>query len=105
MMLSIALVLTSMVFAAGAQETAAPKALKVMLSEEPSSEDALLNTMKKWASETGNTLDVMVIPYEDQLTKFPLMARNNDLPDLIATTRLSRLYPDEFLDMAKHFDM
>ena len=104
-MLSIALVLTSMVFAAGVQETAAPKALKVMLSEEPSSEDALVNTMKKWASETGNTLDIMVIPYEDQLTKFPLMAKNNDLPDLIATTRLSRLYPDEFLDMSKYFDM
>ncbi|MGH0053818.1 MAG: ABC transporter substrate-binding protein, partial [Sphaerochaetaceae bacterium] len=100
------LLLGSMVFAAGSQEAAeGPKALKVMLSEEPSSEDALLNTLNDWATETGNTLDVMVIPYEDQLTKFPLMARNNDLPDLIATTRLARLYPDEFIDLGEYFDM
>ncbi len=103
----VVLLLGSMVFAAGSKEEAAqgPQALKVMLSEEPSSEDALLNTMKDWAAETGNTLDVMVIPYEDQLTKFPLMARNNDLPDLIATTRLARLYPDEFIDLGEYFDM
>ncbi|MGD9926577.1 MAG: ABC transporter substrate-binding protein [Sphaerochaeta sp.] len=103
----VVLLLGSMVFAAGSKEeaTQGPKVLKVMLSEEPSSEDALLNTMKDWAAETGNTLDVMVIPYEDQLTKFPLMARNNDLPDLIATTRLARLYPDEFIDLSEYFDM
>jgi len=103
----VVLLLGSMVFAAGAKEeaTQGPKALKVMLSEEPSSEDALLNTLKDWAAETGNTIDVMVIPYEDQLTKFPLMARNNDLPDLISTTRLTRLYPDEFIDLGKEFDM
>ncbi|MFA6688771.1 MAG: ABC transporter substrate-binding protein [Sphaerochaetaceae bacterium] len=100
------LLVGNVVFASGSQETAkAPKALKVMLSEEPSSEDALLNTLKEWASETGNTLDVMVIPYEDQLTKFPLMARNKDLPDLIATTRLARLYPDEFADLSKNIDI
>nr|WP_319473971.1 extracellular solute-binding protein [uncultured Sphaerochaeta sp.] len=103
----VVLLLGGMVFATGSKEEAiqGPEALKVMLSEEPSSEDALLNTLKDWATETGNTLDVMVIPYEDQLTKFPLMARNNDLPDLIATTRLSRLYPDEFIDLSKEFDM
>lgn len=103
----VSLLLTSALFAAGTKEAtgAGSKVLKVMLSEEPSSEDALLGTLKKWAAETGNTLDVMVIPYEDQLTKFPLMARNNDLPDLIATTRLARLYPDEFLDMAEYLDM
>lgn len=107
MILLMVLLLSGMVFAAGTKEAAAagPQVLKVMLSEEPSSEDALLNTLKKWAAETGNTLDVMVIPYEDQLTKFPLMARNNDLPDLLTTTRSSRLYPDEFLDMAQYFDM
>ncbi len=108
MLLLLVLLTLSMTFAAGSKEEStakAPKVLKVMLSEEPSSEDALLNTLKDWAAETGNTLDVMVIPYEDQLTKFPLMARNNDLPDLIATTRLARLYPDEFLDMAQYFDM
>ena len=106
MVLLIVLFLTGMLFSAGSKEDAnAPKVLKVMLSEEPSSEDALLTTLKKWATETGNTLEVMVIPYDDQLTKFPLMARNNDLPDLIATTRLSRLYPDEFLDLSQYFDM
>ena len=42
----------------------------------------------------------MVIPYDDQLTKFPLMAKNNDLPDLLSTTRLARLYPDEFEDLS-----
>ena len=56
--------------------------------------------MNKWADETGNTVDIMVIPYDDQLTKFPLMAKNNDLPDLLSTTRLARLYPDEFEDLA-----
>jgi alpha-1,4-digalacturonate transport system substrate-binding protein len=46
----------------------------------------------------------MVIPYDDQLTKFPLMARNKDLPDLIATTRLAHLYPEEFVDFTNVID-
>ena len=41
---------------------------------------------------------------DDQLTKFPLMAKNNDLPDLLSTTRLARLYPDEFEDLGKCID-
>ena len=42
--LLMALLLSSMVFAAGTKEAAStgPQVLKVMLSEEPSSEDALL---------------------------------------------------------------
>lgn len=78
--------------------------LKVMLSEEPTDGDAFSNTLTKWAEETGNQVDIMVIPYEDQLTKFPLMAKNNDVPDLIATTRLTYLYPEEFLDLSQYID-
>ena len=75
-----------------------------MLSEEPGEGDAFATTLNKWADETGNTVDIMVIPYEDQLTKFPLMAKNNDLPDLLSTTRLARLYPDEFEDLGQCID-
>jgi alpha-1,4-digalacturonate transport system substrate-binding protein len=94
-------------FATGTQETMAtgPQTLKVMLAEEPNSENALVNTLQKWATETGNKIEIMVIPYEDQLSKFPLMAKNNDLPDLVSTTRLTRLYPNEFVDMTDNIDM
>lgn len=78
--------------------------LKVMLSEEPTDGDAFSNTLNKWAEETGNSVEIMVIPYEDQLTKFPLMAKNNDVPDLISTTRLTYLYPEEFLDLSQSID-
>lgn len=78
--------------------------LKVMLSEEPTDGDAFSNTLNKWAEETGNSVEIMVIPYEDQLTKFPLMAKNNDVPDLIATTRLTYLYPEEFQDLSQSID-
>lgn len=33
------------------------------------------------------------------------MAKNKDLPDLVATTRLTRLYPDEFVDLATVINM
>lgn len=78
--------------------------LKVMLSEEPTDGDAFSNTLDKWAEDTGNSVEIMVIPYDDQLTKFPLMAKNNDVPDLIATTRLTHLYPEEFLDLSQVID-
>lgn len=81
------------------------KTLKVMLSEEPGDGDAFATTLNKWAEETGNTVDIMVIPYDDQLTKFPLMAKNNDLPDLISTTRLTYLYPEEFEDLSQYIDI
>ena len=79
--------------------------LTVLLSEEPGEGDALNMMLNKWADETGNTLDIQIIAYDDQLTKFPSMAKNNDLPDLIATTRLHQLYPEEFVDMRDYFDM
>lgn len=90
--------------AASGAASAGGQTLKVMLSEEPGEGDAFATTLNKWADETGNTVDIMVIPYDDQLTKFPLMAKNNDLPDLLSTTRLARLYPDEFEDLGQYID-
>ena len=107
-MLLLAALVAIPVFAGGSSEPKAPEdptVLRVLLSEEPTSGDAFTSTLNKWAEETGNTVELMVIPYDDQLTKFPLMARNNDLPDLIATTRLTRLYPDEFIDMTDQIDI
>jgi alpha-1,4-digalacturonate transport system substrate-binding protein len=94
--------------ASGSAEAPTGQTLKVMLSEEPSSGDSFTTTLNKWAEETGNSVELMVIPYDDQLTKFPLMAKNKDLPDLVSTTRLSRLYPDEFVDLGqvvRHLDL
>ena len=85
--------------------TNASGTLKVMLSEEPTEGDAFSTTLNKWAEETGNEVEIMVIPYDDQLTKFPLMAKNKDLPDLISTTRLTHLYPDEFTDLSEYIDI
>ena len=95
------------VFANGQSEQKAtgPRTLSVLLSEEPSSGDALSLILDKWAAETGNKVERLVIPYDDQLTKFPLMAKNKDLPDLVATTRLTRLYPDDFLDLLTVINM
>ena len=107
-LLLLAVLIAAPVFAGGsgeAKEAENPTVLRVLLSEEPTSGDAFTSTLNKWAEETGNTIDLMVIPYDDQLTKFPLMARNNDLPDLIATTRLTRLYPEEFLDLTEEVDI
>ena len=95
------------VFANGQSEQKATgsRTLSVLLSEEPSSGDALSLILDKWAAETGNKVERLVIPYDDQITKFPLMAKNKDLPDLVATTRLTRLYPDEFLDLSTVINM
>lgn len=78
--------------------------LTVLLSEEPSESNALNNAFHQWADETGREIETLVIPYDDQLTKFPLMIKNNDVPDLVATTRLTRLYPEEFVDLAQEID-
>ena len=69
------------VFANGQSEQKAtgPRTLSVLLSEEPSSGDALSLILDKWAAETGNKVERLVIPYDDQITKFPLMAKNKDL--------------------------
>src|SRR5690625_2038234 len=74
--------------------------LRVMLSDEPTEEDALNNTLTKWSEETGNEVERLIVPYEDQVTSFRSMAQNNDLPDLVATTQLTRLYPEEFYDLS-----
>lgn len=78
--------------------------LTVLLSEEPSETNALNIAFKTWAEEKGKELETIVIPYDDQLTKFPLMVKNNDVPDIVATTRLARLYPDEFIDLKDEID-
>ena len=75
--------------ASGSAEAPTGQTLKVMLSEEPSSGDSFTTTLNKWAEETGNSVELMVIPYDDQLTKFPLMAKNKHLPDLVSTTSVS----------------
>lgn len=80
------------------------KTMTVLLAEEPGSEDSFGLALKAWEADTGNTAEIMVISYDDQLTKFPAMAKNNDLPDLIATTRLHQLYPEEFIDMNSVMD-
>lgn len=86
-------------------ETAASgNTLTVLLSEEPSETNALNNAFHQWAEESGNEIETLVIPYDDQLTKFPLMVKNNDVPDLVATTRLTRLYPEEFVNIADEID-
>ena len=78
--------------------------IKVMLSEEPGKGDAFVTALHAWEAATGNKVNIMVIPYDDQLTKFPAMAKNNDLPDVIASTRLHQLYPDEFMELSKVVD-
>lgn len=81
------------------------RTFKVLAPEEPGSEDALNNAVDKWAAEVGVTVDRIIISHDDQLTKFPAMAKNKDLPDLIQTTRLHQLYPEEFVDMGTVVDL
>lgn len=90
---------------AGASGTASGQEMSVMLSEEPGQEDALGNALNDWAKETGNTVKQIIISNDDMLTKFPAMAKNNDVPDLVSTTGLHQLYPDEFEDMSKILDL
>ncbi len=107
-LLLLSAVLITAVMANGTSESAAPagpQTLSILLNEEPTNADALSLTLDKWAAETGNKVEKLVIPYDDQLTKFPLMARNKDLPDLVATTRLTRLYADEFVDLSEVIDI
>lgn len=80
------------------------KTMTVLLSEEPSEGNAFTKALDKWKKETGNKVKTIVIPYDDQLTKFPLMLKNKDVPDLVATTRLTMLYPEEFADLSKKMD-
>lgn len=91
--------------ASGGNSGASGVTLKVLLSEEPGSEDNFGKMLNAWAEETGNKIETMVISHDDQLTKFPAMAKNKDLPDLIWTTRLHQLYPEEFMDMSTVIDL
>ena len=68
--------------------------LKVMLSEEPGEGDALGTSLENWAAETGNTVEKIIISHDDMRSKFPSMAKSQDLPDLVSTTFLHQLYPD-----------
>lgn len=79
--------------------------IKILLDEDRGEDSALYQIMNQWAAETGNTYEFLIVPYDDQLTKFPQMIRNNDLPDLIVSTRLHQLYPDEFVDMETLVDI
>ena len=108
-LLLLAIACISVAFANGEKESKStqtgPQTLTILLSEEPTAADALSLTLDKWAEETGNKVEKLVIPYDDQLTKFPLMAKNKDLPDLIYTTRLTRLYPEEFADLTDYINI
>lgn len=79
--------------------------LKVMLSEEPGEGDALGTSLENWAAETGNTVEKIIISHDDMRSKFPSMAKTHDLPDLVSTTFLHQLYPDEFVKMDEVLDL
>jgi alpha-1,4-digalacturonate transport system substrate-binding protein len=79
--------------------------MKVMLSEEPGAEDALKLALDKWAAESGNSYETVILSNDDMKTKFPAMAKNKDLPDLMSTTGIHQLYPEEFVDMSKVVDI
>ncbi len=79
--------------------------LEVMLSEEPGEGDALGNALNHWAEESGNQIKKIIISHDDMRSKFPSMAKNKDLPDLVSTTFLHQLYPDEFVTMDSVVDL
>ena len=85
-------------------EVKGSQTIKVLLTEEPKQGDSFPTALHAWEAATGNKVDIMVIPYNDLSTKFPAMAKNNDLPDIIATTGLHQLYPEEFIDLSKVVD-
>ncbi|WP_099469911.1 ABC transporter substrate-binding protein [Konateibacter massiliensis] len=81
------------------------KTMKVMISEEPGEGNALKNALDKWAAESGNSYETIILSNDDQKTKFPAMAKNKDLPDLISTVGIHQLYPEEFVDMSTVVDI
>lgn len=91
--------------AADSSEPITGQTLTVMLSEEPGAEDALGNSLDNWAKETGNEIKKIIISHDDMRSKFPAMAKNKDLPDLVSTTFLHQLYPDEFVKMEDVVDL
>lgn len=98
----IAIMTASFAMAGGQRNNSSgPRTLKVLLSEEP---EAFMAVLRKWAAETGNNVEPLIIPYDDQLAKFPQMIRNRDLPDLVYTTRLGNLYRDDFVDLTNQIN-
>lgn len=91
--------------AAAASGPLTGQTLQVMISEEPGEGDALGNALEKWSAATGNEVKKIIISHDDMRSKFPSMAKNKDLPDLIATTTLHQLYPDEFVNMEGVVDL
>lgn len=81
------------------------KTMKVMISEEPSADNALKNALDKWAAESGNSYETIILSNDDQKTKFTSMAKNNSLPDLISTVGIHQLYPEEFVDVSTIVDI
>lgn len=80
--------------------------LTVMFESDPTkSNPEFYLALKAWAEETDHKIKELVIPYDDQLTKFPQMVKNNDAPDLVATTRLNRQFSDDFMDLSKVIDI
>ena len=79
--------------------------LSVMLSEEPGEQDALGNALNHWAEESGNQIKKIIISHDDMRSKFPAMAKNKDLPDIVSTTFLHQIYPDEFVNMEDVVDL
>lgn len=93
---------------AAAAESSGPitgQTLSVMLSEEPGEQDALGNVLNHWAEESGNTIKKIIISHDDMRSKFPAMAKNKDLPDIVSTTFLHQIYPDEFVNMEDVVDL
>lgn len=96
---------TATTTSSGETEAITGQTLKVMLSEEPGEGDALGTSLETWAAETGNTIEKIIISHDDMRSKFPAMAKNKDLPDLISTTFLHQLYPEEFVKMDEVLDL
>lgn len=102
MLTTTSLLASSMVLSScgdGGSKSTNERVLKVMISEEPGSENALNNAINRWAEEADVTIDMIIMSNDDQVSKFPAMAKNKDVPDLISCTGLHQLYPDEFIDM------
>lgn len=79
--------------------------ITIMLDSEPGKDDPVINALDTWKEETGNDYETLIVGYDDQLQKFPLMIKNNDLPDIVITTRLHKEYPEDFVDLSKAVDI
>lgn len=79
--------------------------LNILLSEEPDSADPLEMALREWEKETGNTVEELIIPYDDQTTKFAVMDKQGDVPDLVLSTGLHQAHPEFFIEFdGSNFD-